>query len=515
MKDKLKEYITEHRSAFDDLQPPDLWASIDGALQNTGGIIKPKNLTNMIKYGFGASVLVITTAVAIYLGGGTKQNVKLHKEITNVQPQAPAPENNFERTRPAAMEKESQHKGPAIEPPQEKMNAVADTELVTLAPTPAPPVPPQLSQVVMPSDDTLSESIGHQSVDTIFKGVKKLEVQGNFCNITVKGHTADHLRLQGEMKEGCGDMLMFGTKAYKKSECVIKYKQENDVLKVWIENIALKKRVTVSIDANSTSVLDFEVPEGVELNINNSSGNIAVEGSKGKTIDLKTKFGNLTLNNITGETNLRTSSGNIKANRITGNVTSKTDFGNGIFEDITGNLNVHSSSGHVTVFRLKGNGDVKTSFGNQKYSEITGELKTVASSGNIKIQHLEGNLVSNTSFGTQQFEDIKGDIRAEASSGNIKIEGSKGNLALSTSFGSIKGSNVQVVSNSNFKASSGNIAIDFLNELKDFHFDLRSSSGSVCVGEGAAKSTSDKLLQVGEGAIVITGNTTFGHQVYK
>src|SRR5205823_4155050 len=98
---------------------------------------------------------------------------------------------------------------------------------------------------------------------------------------------------------------------------------------------------------------------------------------------------------------------------------------------------------------------------------------------------------------------------AEASSGNIRFNDTKGSLTLVTSFGNIKGEKIQLLSNGKFKASSGNITIDFLNEIKDLRFDLHAGSGTCSVEEGEHKKRSDKSLEYGSGSILISGTTTF------
>jgi hypothetical protein len=361
--------------------------------------------------------------------------------------------------------------------------------------------------------DTSTSVSGAFSIDTIFKNVHKLEVKGEFCNVFLKGNSGTELRLQGRVGNGGGDQIVMGNKTYAKSEYLIKYTFKDGLLMVWIERVHLEKRRR--IEENSNSILDFTVPEGVELLINTSSGNIVMSGTTTKLADLRSRFGNITATDIHAELHLKASSGNIKAVNVQGDVRSGCDFGNSSFDHIKGNLWVTGSSGHVTVTDLTGNAEVTTSFGNQKYINVQGHLKANASSGGIRVQKIKGNVFSTTAFGTQHFEDVEGDIRSTASSGNIKIERSKGELELSTSFGSIKGNDVTVLAAGNLRASSGNISIDFANDLKDLQFDLRSSSGSVCVGEGNQKSTADKVLRLGDGSIIISGTTTFGNQSYR
>jgi len=71
------------------------------------------------------------------------------------------------------------------------------------------------------------------------------------------------------------------------------------------------------------------------------------------------------------------------------------------------------------------------------------------------------------------------------------------------------------VSKGDFKTSSGDIHINFLNEMKELSFDLKSSSGDLLVEKNNIKNSSDKSLVVGQGPILVRGVSSFGDQSYK
>ena len=53
------------------------------------------------------------------------------------------------------------------------------------------------------------------------------------------------------------------------------------------------------------------------------------------------------------------------------------------------------------------------------------------------------------------------------------------------------------------------------NEMKELRFELTGSSGRLSVEKDSQVNKSDTKLQIGQGAIVVRGTTSFGNQSYK
>jgi lia operon protein LiaG len=521
MSDRLKDFISGNRAQFDQFEPPDLWAGIHSGVKDPTSYLNLKKLKTMTKYGFGASAIVIASSVLLY------NNTR---EISPVSSQTPGvavtqPSINVADT-PKVVHYDLVSPPPA--PPAAPDPAPTPPEAVTFAepaspaetpfspPVPdVPPVPPVGPVFSIPTTDTVKHASGLNATDTIFKGVKRLKVDGKFCNISIKTHGANHVRLRGQISaSGCSQTVM-GTRRYKQTDYAIRFERDNDLLKVWIEDVELKEKVQIKEETNTPSFLNFEVPEDTEIDVDNNSGNIGLSGSRSKLIDLHTSFGNITANDITGNVKLKSSSGNINGAGITGDVNAHTSFGNQHFENLKGNVQLRSSSGDITLMKVTGNIDGVTSFGQQKYISVSGNITTSSSSGDVTIKNHSGNITVKSSFGTQTYDEVKGNIDATANSGDIKLNAVKGNLSLVTKFGSIRGKDVNLMGSSDFKASSGDIRLTFLNPMKDLQFDLVSGSGNISVDKEESKSRSDKKLQIGNGNIVVKGVTSFGDQSYK
>lgn len=270
------------------------------------------------------------------------------------------------------------------------------------------------------------------------KGINSLTVKGEFCNVELQGKNNEPLHFEGYIR-GSGNEDRFH----------IKYRRNGDEVEVWVES---SWRNWGRIE----SLLTFDVPQHVNVYVDNSSGNVTA--------------GNLHAENVT----LLTSSGNIRAN------------------DISGNLKIKCSSGNIELKGQKGSLEAGTTSGNIKIREINGDSRVVASSGNIELY------------------SMKGDIETHCTSGNIKMNDVSGAINARTSSGNIHGTAILLEDDSRFEATSGNISMELMNNEPELSFDLDSGSGNL----NAFESHADDRLLIRNGRILITGITSSGNQRY-
>lgn len=205
------------------------------------------------------------------------------------------------------------------------------------------------------------------------------------------------------------------------------------------------------------SRIDLTIIDGVALDIDNSSGDIYVA-------------------------NLRASESRIEA--TSGDIS---------LRSVVANLRVETSSGDIDIDELIGDSEIESTSGDQELSNIKGNIETRASSGDIDVINFNG-LVDIT-----------------ATSGDIDINGGVGRLRVQTSSGNIDGRDIELIGDADFKATSGDIEIDFENNIDDLSFDLTGSSGDLEVGNKSGS----KRLMIDRGGYKVTGVTSSGDQEYE
>ncbi|MFA9371931.1 MAG: DUF4097 family beta strand repeat-containing protein [Labilibaculum antarcticum] len=291
-----------------------------------------------------------------------------------------------------------------------------------------------------------------------YDGVKKIVVEGKFCDVTLKGENREDVKFEGVIKG-----ISRKGNSYK-----INHRLEGSTLRVWIES---PRTTWGNIDGS----LKFLVPSQMELDVENSSGDVYCE-------------------NISSDyTKISASSGDVNVKML------------------RSDLDVLTSSGEITLYEIEGDLTAKSSSGNQEYNKVTGNVNCIATSGDLELENVIGAISSRTSSGNQEFDTVEGQIKSISSSGNVEILNSKIILNLTSSSGNLRGQGLVLLGDSYFKATSGDISMMLLNDFEQLSFDLSASSGSLRAGNRKG----DDNLYLKSGEIWVHGKTSSGNQTFK
>ncbi len=164
-------------------------------------------------------------------------------------------------------------------------------------------------------------------------------------------------------------------------------------------------------------------------------------------VDLATRGGKITVDNLEGEVRSHTSGGSLSFSRIQGPVWGKT------------------SGGSIKLLSCTGTADVKTSGGSITIGEVSGDVIAHTSGGSIRVERAKGNVDVHTSGGGITVEEVAGSIQARTSGGSVKAYIAKqpgSDCSLKTSGGSVTvylADHIAV--DVNASASGGRVYTDF------------------------------------------------------
>jgi len=483
MSSTLENFIREHRNELDVYTPSAaVWSGIEAGIHQPTFI---QSKVSWLKYtGFSASVIAAlvylkittsdsgtmetrpaelkapTSAVTAAISAEAPAEIKANVIL-------PAPE-----TQPAEVNQQSSAAtSPA--PVQEPKNVVTTATTVSAEAVVAPavsqtavaPDPPYASSGIwMASKDTLK-------IDTVFSGVKKIEVESSNFDINITSVAGDRVSFKtGSKSQSHG--IMMG-----KHKRNIKYGVKDEVLKITEEKESGNFGVTGC--ETETAVMNFEVPVSTDAVIHSSSGDVSVKGLQGKVCNITIKSGDVKLENLNTELILATTSGDLSATSITGKVSAKV------------------TSGDVSFSDLKGNMDLNITSGDQQYKNITGNIKVESTSGDLKIIGMHGNatVISN--------------------SGDIILEDYKGSPTLKTNSGDIQGKNVELTEGMDARTHNGDIRMKLMNSFSSLSFDLDTNYGSINIDKDGQTLEEDKKLVLKNGNILIKAHTSSGDQSYR
>lgn len=197
-----------------------------------------------------------------------------------------------------------------------------------------------------------------------------------------------------------------------------------------------------------------------------------------------------------------------------GNIRTQTSSGNiEVFDLEECNVSLDASSGNIRCGNVL-NGDIKTTSGNI----IAGsgkELNIKATSGNIEAKNADKGIFE-TSSGNIRLGNVK-EVEAKATSGSIKLEKTERVVAKTTSgsirideiskfcdlavtSGSIRLQKVNLIDNSNIKASSGGVSIS---EINDIYIDADTTSGQNKINKNNRMSEVELKIRTTSGGIKV------------
>ena len=312
------------------------------------------------------------------------------------------------------------------------------------------------------------------SVEETFSNVTAIEVEGSFCTVEVLGTTGTDVHFKGEVL------------ASEKYEIKIRHNVNGNTLRVWLDR-------PNNIRGNVKGKLAFKVPKNTDVSVENSSGSMRVEEIGQSNVKLVASSGSIQARNIASDLTVRASSGSLT------------------IEGISGDLRAESSSGSQRINAIKGNVKTKVSSGSLKVNEVGGNADLSSTSGSQSIEKIDGNLWAQSSSGSLKISDVTGDVRGSSTSGSISLDRITGAIDLSSSSGSQKGTSIKLTGPSSFKASSGSVTMDLVNETEELSFNLSASSGSL----NAKGSSGRKNLVIERGPIKVSGNASSGSQTYR
>lgn len=145
-------------------------------------------------------------------------------------------------------------------------------------------------------------------------------------------------------------------------------------------------------------------------------------------IELKTRGGGISVEDLDGEVNCKTSGGGLNFDNITGPIWGRTSGGGIQVGEVNGNVDVHTSGGGIRITNAKGKVLAHTSGGGITVNEVMGAIQADTSGGSIKAyisRQPKSNCHLKTSGGSVTVyleEDIGVFVDARTSGGRIKTE---------------------------------------------------------------------------------------------
>lgn len=174
------------------------------------------------------------------------------------------------------------------------------------------------------------------------------------------------------------------------------------------DTIDLLKETVASDDSLKLNVTQKSSWSFISFNFNSTKQHITVALSNREDLNdvqFKLHSNNGTFSDLSGKTiELNSTSGNLVLNNVR-----------------TNQLVVKNTSGNITANQIEGDTEIKLSSGNIKINELNGSLEVKATSGNITADKVTGSVTSSLTSGTTKFTNFTGPGIFKGTSGNITL----------------------------------------------------------------------------------------------
>jgi DUF4097 and DUF4098 domain-containing protein YvlB len=235
--------------------------------------------------------------------------------------------------------------------------------------------------------------------------------------------------------------------------------QVGDTLRVRAKKPELKNNRSVSVSYTISS------PRRVNVDCHSSYGSVSVADIEG-TVNGKSTNGSIKAENIQGATDLDTSYGSITCNAIAGK-----------------SVTLRSTNGSITIADCKGTLKANTSYGSVACRQFSdGDLSLKSTNGRIELTDASfGSCDVDTSYGLVACARVKGDrVKLQSGNGNMELNDAQaGKIEMSTSYGGIKAGQITT---GDLTARSGNGSVNVTCSTAcppDLKADVKSSYGSI------------------------------------
>jgi len=309
--------------------------------------------------------------------------------------------------------------------------------------------------------------------DTVFKGISTIKIKGYYTKILINRSDDKNIRMHAVLKADSPEGYVVET-------C-----HEDNVLEISVNTPG-------EVWSSHSGKLIFYVPDSIDLDIETTSGYCTINEVNCGLINVTTKSGKIKIIKSSAEFNVISSSGEI------------------YLDELKGNLTVSSKFADISAYRIRGDVTANTSSGTVLLNNVTGKVKTETTIGKQDMDNIRGEIFAKSMSGSINISMAVGKIRILGYSGDVELYQVTGILDVSTTRGNQTGIKVKLTGDSRFASTVGKVRIKLDMPKDSITYQLKSEKAFVFA---LGKSKKKKLI-VGNGNILVQGNSTTGSQLF-
>ncbi len=296
------------------------------------------------------------------------------------------------------------------------------------------------------------------------------------ADITISGQNSDKISLTAKVEVGSRDEKLL--------------EEFLEHLEINLESYRNGSRLTM------TDPYDFESKSGQGRGVSNffrklfgdnkngisMSTNIKITLPLKQSLTLETRYGDVSVENLTGDFDINNRSGEVLFENCSGKLEIENRYARTGVTNFNGPVTINNSSGEVSLNNITGSADVTNSYKPVDFSQISGTLVISGQSSEISGKEVGSDCEITTSYKNVEISDVKGKLNIKGKSSGLKVSNVSGSAIIESSYKPIQIKNVGGSLNINGNSCSvlaENITgdVDITNSYK--YVVLKNSSGSI------------------------------------
>jgi hypothetical protein len=264
-------------------------------------------------------------------------------------------------------------------------------------------------------------------------------------------------------------------------------------------------RIQIHVDESASGIsVRTEVPS--ERNLRNMGWSVDLDLTMPDSapLDLRNRFGGVTVQGAHGGISVNNSNGNILVTSARGRLQVDNQFGNIEVQGCEGDLVVTNTNGTVRTSDIAGTAEIANRFGDIRVTNAAKTLTIHGGNARVDADHIGGMAIINSSFADVRVWDIRGDLSVDNQNGRVDAKTVSGAAKLQTSFAPVKFSGIGkgvTVRGQNSEVTGDTVGESAVVETSFAGVDLRGIKGSAHVTGG---NSAVRLIDIGGEAWVKT-----------
>ncbi|MFO7445061.1 MAG: DUF4097 family beta strand repeat-containing protein [Ignavibacteriaceae bacterium] len=248
-------------------------------------------------------------------------------------------------------------------------------------------------------------------------------------------------------------------KTWNKNEVLVRYDDDYDEDEDGLLVKFAGNHVRIRSNNSNYSDVEVTVPSYFYVEMSTQAGDLTVKGSFVGSLKGVTSGGDISIEKVSGYTDLHTYGGDVTAEEIKGEMKILTYGGDLHLSNIDGNGTVSTSGGNIRINNVSKSIAINTAGGNIVVDEINGKVKLNTGGGNISIKNVNGDATLNTGGGNIKSLQVKGRIEASTGAGSVYLYKVDGSVKAISGSGDIHIELQNINSESRAKTNNGNIKL--------------------------------------------------------